>query len=169
MKVTRFQEHTNDYPWKWLPIHLDDYFADRRSDPTPATVSTLRTQAGAVFNDVPSQIVFEWNSPRHTADDDVPPGRRSLTLDELQKLFDAADDIVDEEYAARSKGWLPAMRDSLAFKVAYAYGLRRRELAMLEYVDFGPNPHIPKYGGFGALQVRWARERRALARADELF
>lgn len=68
----------------------------------------------------------------------------------LQQLFDAADDIVDEEYAARSKGWLPAMRDSLAFKVAYAYGLRRRELAMLEYVDFGPNPHVPKYGGFGA-------------------
>jgi hypothetical protein len=93
--VTRFQERTNDYPWKWLPIHLDDYFADRRSDPTPATVSTLRTQAGAirafcnylteplygwvpfcetVFNDVPSQIVFEWSSPRHTTDDDVPPG-----------------------------------------------------------------------------------------------
>ncbi len=153
-------------------------------------MSTLRTQAGAigafcnylteplygwapfcetVFNDVPSQIVFEWNSPRHTTDDDVPPGRRSLTLGELQQLFDAADDIVDEEYAARSKGRLPAMRDSLAFKVAYAYGLRRRELAMLEYVDFGPNPHVPQYGGFGALQVRWARERRALARADELF
>ena len=77
------------------PHVLDDYFADRRSDPTPATVSTLRTQAGAirafcnylteplygwapfcetVFNDVPSQIVFEWNSPRQTADDDFLPG-----------------------------------------------------------------------------------------------
>ena len=43
-----------------------------------------------------------------------------------------------------------------------------RELAMLEYVDFGPNPHVPKYGGCGAFQVRWAKERRALARADEL-
>ena len=28
---------------------------------------------------------------------------------------------------------------------------------MLEYVDFGPNPHIPAYGNFGAVQVRWAK------------
>ena len=176
--VARFQEHTNDYPWKWRPVHLEEYFTDRRCAPRPASVSTLRTQAGAirafcryvtepaygwapfcetVFNDVPSQIVFDWNSPRHTTGDDVPPRRRSLTFAELQRLFDAADDIVDEEHAVGSKRWLPALRDSLAFKVAYAYGLRRRELTMLEYVDFGPNPHVPKYGNFGALQVRWAK------------
>jgi site-specific recombinase XerD len=176
--VERFQEHSNDYPWRWRPIHVDEYFADRRSAEKPASVSTLRAQAGAirafcgylteplygwapfceqVFNDVPSQIVFDWNSPRHTTDDAVPPRRRSLTIDEMEALFNAADDIVDEEYAAASKGWLPALRDSIAIKVGYAYGLRRRELTMLEYVDFGPNPHVPAYGGFGALQVRWAK------------
>ena len=98
-----------------------------------------------------------WNSPRHTADDAVSPSRRSLTLDEMEALLNAADDIVDEEYAAGTKGWLPALRDSVAIKVGYAYGLRRRELTMLEYVDFGPNPHIPGYGNFGAVQVRWAK------------
>lgn len=61
------------------------------------------------------------------------------------------------EYAAGTKSWLPALRDSIAIKVGYAYGLRRRELTMLEYVDFGPNPHIPAYGNFGAVQVRWAK------------
>jgi hypothetical protein len=28
---------------------------------------------------------------------------------------------------------------------------------MLEYVDFGPNPHVEQFGRFGALQVRWAK------------
>jgi site-specific recombinase XerD len=67
------------------------------------------------------------------------------------------DDLVDEEFARGSKRWLPALRDSVAFKIGYAYGLRRRELAMLQYVDFGPNPHVPQYGRFGAVQVRWAK------------
>lgn len=31
---------------------------------------------------------------------------------------------------------------STAFKVAYAYGLHRRELVMLEYIDFGLNLHV---------------------------
>ena len=41
--------------------------------------------------------------------------------------------------------------------MCFAYGLRRRELAKLDYTDFSPNPHIPQYGGFGALEVRWAK------------
>lgn len=52
------------------------------------------------------------------------------------------------------------MRDSIAFKVAYASGLRRRELTMLEYVDFGPNPKVPDYHRFGSVQVRWAKGTR---------
>lgn len=176
--VERFQEHTNEYPWRWRPFHIEHYLADRRTAEEPVTVSTLRMQAGAIrafcrylselaygwapfcerlFNDLPSQIVFDWNSPRHTTDDAVAPGRRALTIDEMEALFNAADDIVDEEYASGSKGWLPALRDSIAIKVGYSYGLRRRELTMLEYVDFGPNPHVPAYGNFGALQVRWAK------------
>jgi hypothetical protein len=84
----------------------------------------------------------------------VPTGRSSLTRFEIQCLFDAVDDFVDAEYAKGTKRWLPALRDSTAIKVAYAFGLRRRELTMLEYVDFGPNPKVPAYGRFGALQVR---------------
>ena len=87
----------------------------------------------------------------------MPARRRAFTRTELQAFFDAADDLVDTEFAKGSKRWLPALRDSTAFKVAYAYGLRRRELAMLEYVDFGPNPHVESFGRFGSLQVRWAK------------
>lgn len=179
--VERFQAHSNEFPWSWRPVHVDEFFADRRSAGSPIAVSTLRVHAGAIrafcsylsepaygwaslceklFNDCPSQVVFDWNSPRHTAGDAVPPRRRSLTLDEMERLLTAADDIVDETYAAGRKGWLPALRDSLAIKVGYAYGLRRRELTMLESVNFGPNPHVPAYGPFGAVQVRWAKGTR---------
>ena len=83
--------------------------------------------------------------------------RRAFTQLELQAFFDAADDLVDREFGAGSKRGLPALRDSTAFKVAYAYGLRRRELAMLQGTDFGPNPHVAEFGSFGAVQVRWAK------------
>jgi hypothetical protein len=109
------------------------------------------------FGDVPAQIAFEWNTPRHTTDDAVPPRRRAFTQKELQKLFDYMDDLVDREYAAGSKRWLPALRDSVAFKVCYAYGLRRREVTMLDLHDFGPNPHVPAYGEFGTVTIRWAK------------
>ena len=176
--VTRFQHHSNEYPWTWRPYHFEEFIADLRSRERPLKVSTLRSYAAAIrgfmsyvsdtrygwvafceraFNDTPTQIVFDSNSPRHGADDDVPTGRRALTRIEMQSLFDAADDLVDTEYAKGSKRWLPALRDSIGLKVTYAYGLRLRELTMLEYVDFGPNPKVPDYGNFGAVQVRWAK------------
>jgi len=176
--VTRFHAHANEYPWAWSAHHFDEFLADRRTRAEPVAVSTLRADAGAIrafcsyltapgygwvpfcealFGNVPGQVVFEWNAPRHTTDDAVAPSRRSLTRAELQRFFDAADDEVDAEHAKGSKRWLPGLRDSIAFKVAYAYGLRRRELTMLEHVDFGPNPHVPAYGDFGAVQVRWAK------------
>ena len=179
--VTRFQEHANEYPWTWMAHHFEEFLADLRTSEPPLKVSTLRSYTTAiraftryvsdtrygwvafcdrVFDDIPAQIVFDWNSPRHSTDDDVPTGRRALTRHEMQSLFDAADDFVDAEYAKGSKRWLPALRDSTALKVAYAYGLRRRELTKLEYVDFGPNPKVPAYRNFGAVQVRWAKGMR---------
>jgi len=41
------------------------------------------------------------------------------------------------------KGWLPVFRAAAALRVAYGFGLRRTEAAMLDVADFGPNPHAP--------------------------
>jgi hypothetical protein len=144
--LRRFQEYAGTFPWTWRPVDLDDYMAERRSGEKPISLTTLRSDSNAIamfcaytssptygwcdfceqtFGDVPAQIAFDWNTPRHTSDDAVPPGRRAFTQKELQKLFDYLDDLVDREYAAGSKRWLPALRDSIAFKVCYAYGLRR--------------------------------------------
>ena len=45
-------------------------------------------------------------------------------------------------------------------KVAYAFGLRRRELVMLDLEDLGTNPHAPEFGGYGVLYVRWGKASR---------
>ncbi len=159
--VERFQLFSGEYPWMWRPVDIEDYLAELRSRERPIGLGTLRSYSNAVamfcaylthpgygwgefcertFGDVPAQICFDWNTPRHTTDDAVPPARRSFTRAELQRLFDYVDDVVDREYAAGSKRWLPALRDSIAFKVCYAYGMRRREITMLDLEDFGPNP-----------------------------
>ena len=51
-----------------------------------------------------------------------------MTAEELQRFFDYADDQVDRVAASGRKGTLAAFRDATLFKVAYAWGLRRREL-----------------------------------------
>ncbi|MEO3939518.1 hypothetical protein V3C41_00370 [Paenarthrobacter nicotinovorans] len=95
--------------------------------------------------------------PKRTADEAVPVHKRSFTKSELQWLFAHIDDLVDRRYAAGSKRWLPLFRDSLAFKVCYAFGLRRHEMTMWDLEDFGPNLHVSGYGRFGAVQVRAAK------------
>ena len=176
--VRRFQTFTGIFPWTWRAVDVDDYMGERRSGDKPISLTTLRADSNAVamfcsfltnpaygwaelcertFKDVPSQICFEWNMPKHTADDAVPTARRAFTKAELENLFSSLDDEVDAAHAAGNKRWLTLFRDSIAFKLCYAYGLRRRELAMLDLHDFGPNPHVPDYAMFGALTVRWAK------------
>lgn len=177
--VRRFQAYAGNFPWTWCPVDIDHFMGERRrSDGRSLSLTTLRTDSNAVamfcsyltnpaygwaelcertFGDVPSQICFDWNMPKHTTDDAVPPARRAFTKTELDQLFTSTDDEVDAARAAGRKRWLTLFRDSIAFKLCYAYGLRRRELAMLDLYDFGPNPHVPDYGTFGALTIRWAK------------
>ncbi|MFJ5956325.1 hypothetical protein ACIQC5_10235 [Paenarthrobacter sp. NPDC092416] len=65
--------------------------------------------------------------------------------------FDRADDEVDRIATLGRKGWLPAYRDSVLFKVAYSWGLRRNEVRHLQIVEFAPEPARP-----GVRQVRGA-------------
>ena len=60
-------------------------------------------------------------------------------------------------------------RDSVAFKVCYAYGLRRREMTMLDLEDFGPNPHVTEYGRFGAVPSAGPKARQVPGPDGEPF
>jgi site-specific recombinase XerD len=179
--VRRFQRYTNDYPWNWHPSDVEDFIASRASRDRPVALSTIRSDAAAIrafcdyvtdaryqwvaacqrlFGDVPAQICFEWNTSAHVSEYEGRPERRAMTKAELQALFDLMDDMVATQHAVGSKSWLTTLRDAAAFKTAYAFGLRRRELVMLELADFGRNPHAAEFGDLGVLYVRWGKANR---------
>ena len=99
----------------------------------------------------PAQVCHEWNTARHVSEYEGRPARRPLTRAELQAFFDAADDRVEQVVGSGRKGWLAAFRDAALFKVCYAFGLRRREVAMLDVADFSGEPGRPGAGRAGGV------------------
>ncbi|HET6949046.1 MAG TPA: tyrosine-type recombinase/integrase, partial [Acidimicrobiales bacterium] len=73
---------------------------------------------------------------------------------------DVADDRVEAVAASGRKGWLAAFRDATLFKVVYGWGLRRREVVMLDVEDFTANPAAAQLGRFGVCHVRYGKAMR---------
>lgn len=182
--VRRMWEFTNDYPWNWTPADGEAFIAGMLDAPAPRAHSTIRNYENQLrqfmsylldaryqwaaeclrrFNVVPQQVFHEDNSIAHTVDFEGRPGRRALTVDEIQELFAAAEDLVERSLRSKRKGRLAAIRAAAMLKVVYAFGLRRRECAMLDLPDLSRNPRVPDYGRFGALQVRWGKAARGSA------
>lgn len=176
--VRRFAAFTNQYPWEWQPAEVEAFFDDIRTKNPGFTVSAGRQYQNSLrmfcdfitdarygwpstcvdrFGRAPSQILHEWNSITHVAEFEGQPGRRPLTYEEVQALFDAADGLVDDKRARGRKGSLTAMRDSALLKAFYAYGLRRQEMCGLDLTDRRFNPKAPDYGRYGALFVRYGK------------
>jgi integrase len=112
------------------------------------------------FGTHPVQVCHEWNTGTHVQDAMARPRKRPLTRNELQDLFDYADDRVERAQRLGRKGWVPAFRISTMVKTAYAWGLRRNEVRMLELCDFGTNPYAPQFGGYGIVYVRHGKAMR---------
>ena len=179
-QVRRFQRWANEYPWAWKAADVEEWTTAAISERHLAhsTVAgyhtTLRLfmeficdarygwaeECEARFGTHPVQICHEWNTVAHLAEDEGRPGNRPLSREELQLLFDYADERVARVRASGRKGWLAAFRDATLFKVAYAWGLRRREVSMLERCDLGRNPKAPEFADLGAITVRWGKASR---------
>ncbi len=176
--VRRLATFSNQYPWQWAPAEVEAFFDHLRARNPNFTVSTARQYQNSLrmfcdficdarygwlatcqerFGQVPAQILHELNSVTHVTEFEGQPGRRPLTYEEVQALFDAADGRVEQIRARRRKGALAAMRDSALLKTVYAYGLRRQEACGLDLPDLRRNPKAPDYGRFGALFVRWGK------------
>ena len=105
----------------------------------------------------PQQIVDERNLIVHVAEFEAHPGRRPLSRQELQAFFDHCDAQVSGRRALKRKGSLAALRDAALFKTMYGWGLRRKECAKLDVVDFARNPRAPAFRSFGSLSVRYGK------------
>ena len=176
--VREFQRYTNDYPWDWGPQDFVDYSASLHAR---VVHSTFRGYQNAIrlfdeyvcdarygwpdeclrrFGSAPAFICDEWNTAGHASDFEGKPERRPLTFDEVEAFFDYLDARVDHLYAKGEKGSVAALRDAALFKVTYAYGLRRREVARLALSDFHANPAVKQYGRLGSIHVRYGKSIR---------
>lgn len=172
--VRSFIHHADAFPWTWTPQMVDEWMGDLRSVRNLRR-STLRNYQGTIrsfcafitdpgygwatvcqerFGTHPIQVIHEWNAAVHVQEAEAGPAKRAFTRDELQAFFDHADEQVSRVRGQGRKGWLPAFRDAMLFKTAYAFGLRRNETRMLDVVDFGRNPRGPEFGEYGVLYVR---------------
>jgi site-specific recombinase XerD len=179
--VRRFLDHSQGFPWSWTHQHVEEFFADLRMDAS-VRHSTVRAYQNALrlfcsyvsdpdygwdvlcerlFGSHPTQVVFAWNTAPHSQVNEQDPSKRAFTKTELQSFFDRCDDEVDRVRSLGRKGVLPAWRDSVLFKAAYAWGLRRNEVRHLQSVDFSRNPHAREFGRHGVLQVRWGKAHRS--------
>jgi site-specific recombinase XerD len=179
--VRRMAEFSGLYPWQWTPAEAEEFVCSLRSGVRPVTVSTVRGYECAVrmfvdyvldarygwpetcqqrFGMRPQQVFHELNSVVHVTEYEGQPSRRPLTYDEVQALFDAADDRARGARRLRRKGVLAATRDAALLKTVYAFGLRRSEAWGLDLSDTRHNPKVAEFGRFGALLVRYGKASR---------
>jgi site-specific recombinase XerD len=175
--VKAFADQAGVFPWEWASGLVDEWLGDLRSIRNLKR-STLRNYQEALkafcsylvdpaygwpevceerFGSYPVQVCHEWNTAVHVAEAEADAGKRAFTRDELQAFFDHADDQVDRVRVRGRKGWLAVFRDAALFKTAYAFGLRRNEVRMLDTADFGRNPSGPEFGEYGVLYVRYGK------------
>jgi integrase/recombinase XerC len=174
--VRRLIAFTNDYPWNWSSVDVEEWTAHLVDSGVAHSTVRLYQMAASLFcayiTDVryrwdevcqryfrvhPVQVFHEWNTVVHRGEYEGRPGNRPLTRDELQAFFDYCDDRVSRVGLSGRKGWLASYRDATLFKVIYAWGLRRREASMLDVVDWTANSAASEFGRHGALSVRYGK------------
>jgi len=178
--VERLIEFTNEYPWRWTAAHVDEWMTSLVSEERKAKSTVRNMQSGLRlfceyiisphyawpseceerFGTHPVQVCHEWNTVAHVTDYEGDPARRPMTRDEIQRLFDYADDRVERAVRSRRKGALTAYRDATIFKVLYGWGLRCHEATGLDLADLHRNPEAVELGRCGALHVRWGKASR---------
>ena len=180
--VRRFAAYTNDYPCSWSSTEAEEFFASLSASTTPSTIrghqaalrlfmaylvdpgyewtNLCRKQFGAV----PRQILNQWDTYHHVAEFEGQPGRRPLSYDQAQALFDAAHGLVEQtrRLASRVQRQPNVM---VVLKTIYAFGLRRREAWGLDVADLRANPKVPAFGRFGGLFVRWGKGSKGSSQA----
>lgn len=176
LTVRRFVTFVNEYPWRWEPVDVEEWTAAmvsrglshatiRNYQQTVALFCAYMTDRHYEWDSVcqerfgarPVQVFHEWNTAVHRTESEGRPRNRPFSREELQVFFDYCDAQVARARNAGHKGWRAAFRDAALFKVMYAWGLRRREAAMLDVTDWSANPAASEFGRYGAVLVRYGK------------
>jgi site-specific recombinase XerD len=177
--VRRLVAFTNEYPWRWTPADVEEWTSQLVGQGlSHSTIRHYQQSVGlflefvcdprygwaevceARFGTHPVQVFHEWNTAVHHSESEGRPDRRPLSREELQRFFDYCDERVTGLEGSGKKGWLAAYRDAVLFKTIYAWGLRRREAAMLDVTDWAPNSKFARFGSYGVLRVRYGKASR---------
>ena len=124
--MRRFVAFTNEYPWCWLPGHVDEWTQALMAEShlAPSTIRGYQTdlrlfseylcdarygwaamceeQFGPGVHPVP--ICHEWNTIAHLNDYEGNPEARPFSRAELQRFLDYADDQVDRAVRRETQG-----------------------------------------------------------------
>jgi integrase/recombinase XerC len=179
--VRAFVKHTGSWPREWRAADVDEYFEDLLSREQRLARSTLRAYQQRLkgFSDYardrrypwsaicerefgrgPGQLFDERNLVAHLDEFQGDPRRRPLTVDELEAFFAACEARIETTRRRGRKGSLQAWRDQALFKIAFGWGLRRAEVAMLDIGDFLPAAVLPAFGAYGQVHVRYGKAKR---------
>lgn len=201
-RLSCFSEDRYDapWPWEWQRYMGEEWIAylrlgDESEAQRACVVPTLRGYQGSIrifleylcdqrypwqreiearFGAHVTQLFDEFNSIKHYPEENGAKSseRFPIPRETIQQIFDYLDDTVAR---AKGKSILPAARDSALIKTLYAYGPRRREVALMEVFDLSFNAYVPEYGRIGALWIRHGKgahgsgERTRLVRTVPLF
>jgi integrase/recombinase XerC len=164
------------YPWQLTSSMFEDFMASLVDK--QLKLGTLRAYQGDInafisyardpqnewqrelqnrFGSECAPICHEGNMILHASDYEGSPGKRALTYDELETFFACADARVRKSLNSGRKGALSALRNSVMMKVAYGWGPRRYALTMFDISDFSTNPHAPRFGQYGVLNIRYGK------------
>ncbi|MCX4784525.1 tyrosine-type recombinase/integrase [Streptomyces sp. NBC_01264] len=170
--VRRLITFTGKWPWEWTAEDLSSWM-NHLSEREKLSGATLRAHQVSVrsfvdyvtspsqgwssecefrFDMKPAQICHEWNTSALLA---KPQSIRAFTDEELRVFFECCDRISSDIALNARKGFFAAQRDATFFKVAYGWGLRRRECCNLNLEDFSEDPSAPDLGNYGLLRVQW--------------
>jgi len=176
--LRRFHAHAGVWPWLWRTEHVEQWIEDLAGPPRRLHVSTLRNYQVTIrlfmeylldarypwrvicqqrLGAAPQQVIDERILIRHRGEFEGDPRRRPLTREELVAFFAHCDAQVIGRRALKRKGSLAAFRDAAMFKTIYAFGLRRKEAVGLDLTDFTGNAHMPAFGRFGSVNVRYGK------------
>lgn len=119
----------------------------------------FRNEIHRLFGFHPVQICHTENCIPHLVERELTKERQPLTHDQINILFAAINEAIQEAGKFGSKNFRPLQRDKAMFFTVYAAGIRASEALGLNLGSFQPNPNFPEFEQYGYISV-WGKGSR---------